>query len=80
MSGSMKCPECGGQTSNTLDSRPSAGRIRRRRQCAKCDARYTTYEMGEHEMALALAALAAMDRIKAECVALVKRKKRDTSG
>ncbi len=42
----MKCPECGHEEDKVVDSRPhQEGRaIRRRRECAKCAKRYTTYE------------------------------------
>ncbi len=41
----MVCPYCGQQDSKVLDKRDSeAGAIRRRRECAVCHERYTTYE------------------------------------
>jgi transcriptional repressor NrdR len=42
----MKCPECGHEEDKVVDSRPHQnGRaVRRRRECAKCAKRYTTYE------------------------------------
>lgn len=42
----MKCPYCGYSTSKVLNSRPvnENEMIRRRRQCEKCDKRFTTYE------------------------------------
>ena len=42
----MKCPFCGTIDDKVVDSREgSAGElIRRRRQCLKCDRRFTTYE------------------------------------
>lgn len=42
----MKCPYCGYATSKVLNSRPNADNqsIKRRRQCEKCDKRFTTYE------------------------------------
>ena len=42
----MKCPYCGYSTSKVLNSRPVNDNetIRRRRQCEKCDRRFTTYE------------------------------------
>jgi len=45
----MKCPYCGYSTSKVLNSRPvnDDGSIRRRRQCEKCDKRFTTYEKVE---------------------------------
>jgi len=40
----MKCPHCGHDQSRVLDTRESGDGIRRRRLCATCDARFTTYE------------------------------------
>ncbi len=42
----MKCPFCGHDDTQVKDSRPSedAATIRRRRYCAKCDSRFTTFE------------------------------------
>ncbi|MBQ8752391.1 MAG: transcriptional repressor NrdR [Clostridia bacterium] len=45
----MKCPFCGFADSRVLDSRPTDedSRIRRRRECAQCSKRFTTYEIVE---------------------------------
>lgn len=43
----MKCPECGYEDSKVIDSRPTEDKIRRRRECLKCKARFTTYEVIE---------------------------------
>lgn len=45
----MKCPMCSHPKSNVIDSRPSADHssIRRRRECEKCQKRFTTYEIVE---------------------------------
>ena len=42
----MKCPFCGHPESKVIDTRPTdeGERIRRRRECLKCGARFTTYE------------------------------------
>ncbi len=42
----MKCPFCGYEESKVIDSRSTEDNmaIRRRRECAKCVKRYTTYE------------------------------------
>jgi len=42
----MKCPYCGFEESKVIDSRPveEGGAIRRRRECIKCEKRFTTYE------------------------------------
>ncbi len=43
----MKCPFCGFDDSKVIDSRPTDKKIRRRRECIKCRARFTTYEAVE---------------------------------
>ncbi len=45
----MKCPFCGYEESKVIDSRPTdeGEKIRRRRECLKCEKRFTTYEMIE---------------------------------
>lgn len=42
----MRCPSCGHLESKVVDSRPSddGAAIRRRRECLKCQHRFTTYE------------------------------------
>ncbi|MBZ5516516.1 MAG: transcriptional regulator NrdR [Acidobacteriia bacterium] len=42
----MKCPFCGHQQDKVVDSREAklGDTIRRRRECAKCERRFTTYE------------------------------------
>ncbi len=42
----MRCPFCGNSDTQVKDSRPSedGGSIRRRRNCAECDSRFTTFE------------------------------------
>lgn len=42
----MKCPYCGFTESKVIDSRPAEDgtSIRRRRECLKCQKRFTTYE------------------------------------
>ena len=42
----MKCPKCGVDDDKVLDSRAArdGAAIRRRRECAKCGYRFTTYE------------------------------------
>lgn len=39
----MQCPYCGGDAA-VLDSRTTAEGVRRRRNCAECKRRFTTYE------------------------------------
>ena len=42
----MRCPFCASENTQVKDSRPAEGgaTIRRRRQCADCGGRFTTYE------------------------------------
>lgn len=46
----MKCPYCGSQESEVVETRDSEDleTIRRRRACLKCDKRFTTYERIEN--------------------------------
>lgn len=45
----MKCPYCAFSESKVVDSRPAeeGSTIRRRRECLKCQKRFTTYEIME---------------------------------
>ena len=45
----MKCPFCGEDNTRVIDSRPSDDNnsIRRRRECDRCNKRFTTYEKVE---------------------------------
>ncbi|MDD5238294.1 MAG: transcriptional regulator NrdR, partial [Candidatus Omnitrophica bacterium] len=45
----MKCPFCGNKEDKVVDSRATAeeSAVRRRRECAKCGKRFTTYEYVE---------------------------------
>lgn len=45
----MRCPQCGTRDTRVVDSRDldEAATIRRRRECAACQARFTTYERVE---------------------------------
>ena len=45
----MKCPFCGADDTQVIDSRVNdvGDSIRRRRRCAACDKRFTTYEAAE---------------------------------
>ena len=43
----MNCPYCGYIDSKVIDSRDVNDGIRRRRQCLRCDSRFTTYERFE---------------------------------
>lgn len=48
----MKCPFCGDPDTQVIDSRinDEGDSIRRRRRCAVCDKRFTTYETAELQM------------------------------
>lgn len=45
----MRCPYCGFEEGKVIDSRPTeeGNAIRRRRECLKCEKRFTTYEKVE---------------------------------
>src|SRR5207253_10787380 len=45
----MRCPWCGDQRDKVVDSRSvlAGGAVRRRRECASCHRRYTTFERVE---------------------------------
>jgi transcriptional repressor NrdR len=45
----MHCPFCAAQDTRVVDSRlsPDGDKVRRRRECAQCGARFTTYEVAE---------------------------------
>ncbi len=45
----MKCPQCGDLNSAVVDSREAedSATVRRRRECVKCQFRFTTYERAE---------------------------------
>jgi transcriptional repressor NrdR len=40
----VNCPYCGHDDSKVIDSRDINDGVRRRRQCLRCDSRFTTYE------------------------------------
>lgn len=51
----MTCKKCGSEWLDVLDTRPAWGGIRRRRRvCAKCGERMTTYEGTKEELAAAI--------------------------
>src|SRR5271165_224180 len=52
----MRCPKCGCQEDKVVDSRASreGATIRRRRECIKCQHRFTTYEEIERDGLLVL--------------------------
>lgn len=43
----MRCPFCNYEDTKVIDSRPSEGKKRRRRECTQCGKRFTTYEVIE---------------------------------
>lgn len=46
----MRCPNCQAFDSGVTDSRTSGDTIRRRRRCAACKERFTTYEVAAEEI------------------------------
>ena len=47
----MKCPECGSENTQVLDSRPKpSGRRWRRYRCRECLTRFTTKELYDFEV------------------------------
>jgi len=52
----MRCPKCGCLDDKVIDSRASreGATIRRRRECTKCEHRFTTYEEIERENLMVL--------------------------
>ena len=52
----MKCPTCGALENKVIDSRltKEGDIIRRRRECAKCQRRFTTYERIEENLPLVI--------------------------
>jgi transcriptional repressor NrdR len=40
----MRCPHCGNSQSRVIETRVSDDAIRRRRECERCELRFTTYE------------------------------------
>ncbi|MDD5178292.1 MAG: transcriptional regulator NrdR [Candidatus Nanoarchaeia archaeon] len=46
----MKCPFCSNDEFKVVDSRESEDTIRRRRECLKCEKRFTTYERIETDL------------------------------
>ncbi len=43
----MRCPHCGHDESRVLDTRDSEQGIRRRRQCLRCENRFSTVEKAQ---------------------------------
>ena len=52
----MKCPYCGNEKDKVVDSRTSqeGKAVRRRRECIKCEKRFTTYEYVEESHLLVI--------------------------
>ncbi len=46
----MRCPFCGEEDTKVIDSRSIEGRKKRRRMCAQCGKRFTTFETVERPM------------------------------
>jgi transcriptional repressor NrdR len=43
----MHCPECNSSDDKVIESRDTGEAVRRRRECLKCETRWTTYERNE---------------------------------
>lgn len=58
----MRCHSCGSENTYAVDSRflSSRNTRRRRRQCANCKTRFTTYEVTADDLRLAIAHLRRM--------------------
>ena len=48
----MHCPFCSHPDTKVVDSRVNELEVRRRRECEKCDKRFTTYETAEIEISV----------------------------
>jgi transcriptional repressor NrdR len=48
----MQCPYCQNEETKVNDSRDSEGITRRRRECLKCEKRFTTYERVEIDLSV----------------------------
>jgi transcriptional regulator NrdR family protein len=59
----MGCPGCTSTETQVVDSRPSFGSIRRRRECQDCGTRFTTHEY--HERAINARDAAVESRVMA---------------
>ena len=46
----MRCPFCGEEDTKVIDSRSIEGKKKRRRMCAKCGRRFTTFESVERPL------------------------------
>jgi transcriptional repressor NrdR len=43
----VQCPFCSSESTQVIDTRPAQDAVRRRRECAGCGERFTTYERAE---------------------------------
>ncbi|MGH2761797.1 MAG: transcriptional regulator NrdR [Thermoleophilaceae bacterium] len=50
----MRCPFCSADSTQVVDTRPTPDAVRRRRECAACERRFTTYERVEEPRVLVL--------------------------
>ena len=46
----MRCPKCREESSSVIETRAEPDVIRRRRECARCQFRFTTYERIEYSL------------------------------
>jgi transcriptional repressor NrdR len=50
----MVCPKCNGSETDVIDSRNAVKTVRRRRQCCRCNYRFTTFERIERPRLLVI--------------------------
>jgi hypothetical protein len=67
----IRCPKCQGDEHSVRDSRPSGDMIRRRRLCASCGHRFSTFEGFAYDDAHPLLAFRAM-QLRAKVDALTE--------
>jgi transcriptional repressor NrdR len=74
----MRCPQCGERETRVVDSRDldDAATIRRRRECAACATRFTTYERIEAAR-LVVKARATRQEFRRQAAARLHRHSRD---
>ena len=68
----MRCPRCSGLEDKVIQSRISrdGSSIRRRRECARCSHRYTTYEKVEENLPLVVVSCSGGARMHEGVIAL----------
>ena len=71
----MKCDACGGTNLYVVDSRPANNGIgfKRRRECADCGKRITTYEVTQEEYSMIVKSKKFLEKVK-EMLDIYKKK------